>query len=55
MQLKIGQQHIETAHSSKGRIKLLIQVSEFETENGLYRIVMYQNVNDAMDETENRA
>ncbi|MCL7988084.1 HAMP domain-containing histidine kinase [Sphingobacterium sp. lm-10] len=55
MQLKIGQQHIETAHSSKGRIKLLIQVSEFETEDGLYRIVMYQNVNDAMDETENRA
>lgn len=55
MQLKMGQQHIETAHSSKGRIKLLIQVSEFETENGSYRIVMYQNVNDAMDETENRA
>ena len=55
MQLKVGQQHIETAHSSKGSIKLLIQVSEFETENGLYRIVMYQNVHDAMDETENRA
>ncbi len=55
MALNIGQQHIETAHSSKGRIKLLIQVSEFETEDGRYRIVMYQNVNDAMDETENRA
>lgn len=55
MQLKTGQQQIETAHSSKGKIKLLIQVSEFETEEGLYRIVVYQNVNDAIDETETKA
>lgn len=55
MSLQVGQQQIETAHSSKGHIKLLIQVSEFETEEGLYRIIVYQNVNDAMDETENRA
>lgn len=54
-QLKIGSQQMETAFSSRGAIKLLIQMSEFETQDGVYRIVVYQNISDAMDETENKA
>lgn len=54
-QLKIGSQQMETAFSSRGAIKLLIQMSEFQTQNGLYRVVVYQNISDAMDETENKA
>lgn len=53
--LKIGKQQIETADSSKGKIKLLIQTSEFETKDGVFRIVHYQNINEAMDETEAKA
>lgn len=53
--LKLGSQQIETVFSSKGKIKLLIQLSEFETQESLYRIVVYQNINKAVDETENLA
>lgn len=53
--IKLGSQQIETAFSSKGKIKLLIQLSEFETQESLYRIVVYQNINKAVDETENLA
>src|SRR5690606_2704733 len=53
--LKLGSQQMETAFSNKGKIKLLIQLSEFETQNSIYRIVVYQNINKAVDETENKA
>lgn len=55
LKLKLGSQQLETAFSNKGKIKLLIQLSEFETENTSYRIVVYQNINKAVDETENQA
>lgn len=55
LKLKIGSQQLETAFSNKGKIKLLIQLSEFETQNSVYRIVVYQNINKAVDETENKA
>lgn len=55
LQLKLGSQQMETVFSYKGKIKLLIQLSEFETQDALYRIVVYQNINRAVDETENKA
>lgn len=50
-----GSPQLETALSSKGKIKLLIQMSEFEIEQSPYRIVVFQNINKAVDETENLA
>lgn len=55
MELEVGRHQIETAHSSKGKIKLLIQSSVFDTKEGGFRIVVYQNINEAIDETETRA
>ena len=55
MSMKGSEQLLETARSSKGTIKLLIQNSSFETAEGLFRIVVYQNVHEAMDETETKA
>ncbi|SFS92604.1 sensor histidine kinase [Sphingobacterium wenxiniae] len=55
MLLKAGKQQVEAAHSSKGKIKLLMQSTGFETEEGSFRIVVYQNINEALDETETRA
>ncbi|MGO3655541.1 MAG: sensor histidine kinase, partial [Sphingobacterium sp.] len=55
MQLQVGRHQIETAHSSKGKIKLLMQNSGFETRDGSFRVVVYQNINEAIDETETRA
>ncbi|MFZ4863465.1 hypothetical protein ACL9RF_14925 [Sphingobacterium sp. Mn56C] len=53
--LKVGQQQVEAAHSSKGKIKLLMQSAAFDTVDGSFRIVAYQNINEAIDETETRA
>lgn len=53
--ISAGKSQIEIIESSKGKIKLLIQTSEFKTKNGVFRIVHYQNVNEVMDETEYKA
>jgi len=55
MQLKTGKQQMATLHSSKGKIKLLMQNSSFETNDGIFSIVVYQNINEAIDETETKA
>ncbi|UIR55112.1 HAMP domain-containing histidine kinase [Sphingobacterium sp. SRCM116780] len=55
MHLEVGQQQMESVQSSKGKIKLLIQSSSFETQDAVFRIVVYQNINEAMDETETKA
>ncbi|WP_313155376.1 sensor histidine kinase [Sphingobacterium multivorum] len=55
MLLENGQQQMESVQSSKGKIKLLIQSSSFETQDALFRIVVYQNINEAIDETETKA
>ncbi|MEN5087405.1 HAMP domain-containing sensor histidine kinase [Sphingobacterium faecium] len=55
MRLDVGQQQMESVQSNKGKIKLLIQSSSFETQDAVFRIVVYQNINEAMDETETKA
>lgn len=55
MLLNNGQQQMEPIQSSKGKIKLLIQSSSFETQDAVFRIVVYQNINEAIDETETKA
>ncbi|MGH2623249.1 MAG: sensor histidine kinase, partial [Sphingobacterium sp.] len=55
MQLKGGKQQMVTLDSSQGKIKLLMQNSSFETNDGCFRIVVYQNINEAIDETETKA
>ncbi len=53
--LKPGRQQMETLSSVMGNIKLLLHSSEFETQDGRFRIVVYQNINEAIDETETKA
>lgn len=53
--LQSGVQKMELVSSTKGNIKLLMQASTFETKEGKFRIVSYQNVNEAIDQTETRA
>lgn len=54
-ELAVGKQHMHTLRGNKDEIKLLIQVSEFDTQEGKYRIVVFQNIKNAIDETENKA
>lgn len=53
--LKVGKQQTETINSIRGKIKLLMNSSEFETQEGLFRIVVCQNINEAIDEAETKA
>ncbi|WDF68017.1 ATP-binding protein [Sphingobacterium oryzagri] len=53
--MKLGMQQMETASSAVGKIKLLMHGSEFDTQDGTFRIVVYQNINEAIDATETKA
>lgn len=55
LQLKNGSQQVQTLPSSRGHVKLFIQMSAFETQGGLYKVVVYQDISEALDETENKA
>src|SRR5690606_2493355 len=53
--LKSGKQQVESASFEVGKVKLLINSSAFTTQEGTFRIVGYQNISEAIDETETRA
>ncbi|MGK6352600.1 sensor histidine kinase [Parapedobacter sp. DT-150] len=55
LQLVPGEQKLLSVQSAKGNIKLLLTASNFQTPEGQYQLVVYQNVNEAIDETEARA
>ena len=53
--MTLGTQQMETVSSAVGKIKLLMHGSEFETQDDTFRIVVYQNINEAIDATETKA
>lgn len=55
IQLEPGKQQVESVGLSMGMIKLLFQASAFSTGQGVFRIVVYQNISETIDETETKA
>ncbi|TAN00008.1 MAG: ATP-binding protein [Chitinophagaceae bacterium] len=55
MKLKTGDNKIITISKNSRNIKVLVNVSAFQTDNGRYELIALQNVNDALDETESQA
>lgn len=53
--LKPGEGKIATAQLEKGSFKVLISATAFQTEGKVYKLVAFQNINEAMDETESKA
>ncbi len=53
--MKLGKQQVESVSFAIGKIKLLMHGSTFSTQEGTFRIVVYQNINEAIDETETKA
>ncbi|MBA2761676.1 MAG: HAMP domain-containing histidine kinase [Segetibacter sp.] len=53
--LKPGENKIATAHLEKEVIKVLLSATAFQTEGKKYKLIAFQNVNDALDETESKA
>ncbi len=50
-----GEQTLLTVNSTEGNIKLLLTATHFQTSEGKYQLIVYQNVNEAIDETESKA
>ena len=53
--LKPGDSRVATAHLEKETFKVLMSATAFQTEGKLYKLIAFQNVNEALDETESKA
>src|SRR6187399_1433613 len=53
--LKPGGGSIATAHLETSSFKILISATAFQTEGKIYKLIAFQNVNEALDETESKA
>ena len=54
-QLKNGESKIVSLIKDKNTFKALITTTAFQTQGHIYRLVAFQNVNEALDETESKA
>lgn len=55
IQLVPGDQRLLSVNAGRGNIKLLLTTSQFQTPEGRFQLIVYQNVNEAIDETESKA
>jgi two-component system, NtrC family, nitrogen regulation sensor histidine kinase NtrY len=53
--LRTGESKIATAHLEREAFKVLLSATVFQTEGKLYKLIAFQNVNEALDETESKA
>lgn len=53
--LPLGENKVVTAHLEKATIKILLSATAFQTEGKKYKLIAFQNVNEALDETESKA
>jgi two-component system, NtrC family, nitrogen regulation sensor histidine kinase NtrY len=53
--LKPGETKIATAHLEKTSFKLLLSATAFQTEGNKFKLIAFQNVSEALDETESKA
>jgi nitrogen fixation/metabolism regulation signal transduction histidine kinase len=55
MALKPGASKIASAHFERSSLKILLSATAFQTEGKIYKLIAFQNVNEALDETESKA
>jgi two-component system nitrogen regulation sensor histidine kinase NtrY len=53
--LKPGESIISDIHIDRNILKILLSATAFQTNNKRYKLIAFQNVNEALDETESRA
>lgn len=53
--LKPGDSKVATAHAERNSFKILLSATAFQTEGKIYKLIAFQNVNEALDETESKA
>lgn len=55
MDLQPGASKISTAHLERSSFKILLSATAFQTEGKRFKLIAFQNVNEALDETESKA
>lgn len=53
--LKPGENKIATVHLERSYFKILLSATAFQTEQKKFKLIAFQNVNEALDETESKA
>ena len=53
--LQPGASKISTAHLERSSFKILLSATAFQTEGKIYKLIAFQNVSEALDETESKA
>ena len=53
--MKPGESQIADIHIERNVMKILLAATAFQTEGKKYKLIAFQNVNEALDETENKA
>jgi nitrogen fixation/metabolism regulation signal transduction histidine kinase len=53
--IKPGETRIAAVHLEKTTFKALLSATAFQTDNKKYKLIAFQNVNEALDETESKA
>lgn len=53
--LKPGETKIATAHAERKSFKVLLSATAFQTEGEKFKLIAFQNVDEALDETESKA
>jgi two-component system, NtrC family, nitrogen regulation sensor histidine kinase NtrY len=55
LELNPGETKIATAHLEKSSFKILLSATAFQTDGEKYKLIAFQNVDEALDETESKA
>lgn len=55
LELKPASSKISSAHLERSAFKILLSATAFQTEGKVYKLIAFQNVNEALDETESKA
>ncbi|MEH6304560.1 ATP-binding protein [Olivibacter sp. CPCC 100613] len=55
LEMSTGKADVFTVPTPKGVLKLQFSTSSFQTPDGHYRLLAFQNINEALDETESKA
>ncbi len=53
--VKPGNSNVVTVHQEKNSLRVLISATAFQTDEKIFKLIAFQNVNEALDETESKA
>lgn len=55
IEIKQGSGRVVTIQQEKNTVKVLVSATAFQTDNKTFKLIAFQNVNEALDETESKA